>query len=198
MTLPTKAQVRQAKKPSNWDLGNDVLYTMCRENPKHKRANVVVAKIWLIGRAYAAAIERRKLKDVDQGDDFYVGKVVPSIINSEIDKWIAKAIRTERRDDILDAHSKTTDLFNDISGMNKRSLASKYLHFHAPHLFYIFDTRAVRGLAGISEARAVRGAGWDRQYRLLFDRCSTLTAAIQERHSIGMSPREIDRLLLSR
>jgi hypothetical protein len=28
------------------------------------------------------------------------------------------------------------------SGLNKRSLASKYLHFHVPELFYISDSRA--------------------------------------------------------
>lgn len=198
MTFPTKAQVRRAKNLSPWEIGNRVLYKMCEDHPRHRRPDDVIAKIWLIGRAYAAAIERRKTQDSNLGDVFYTNVVVPTIIASDIDRWIAKAMRSESRADILDAHFKTTNLFNAISGLGKRSLASKYLHFHAPHLFYILDQRARKGLAGITELRTVRGAGWDNQYRLLYDKCSALTVAIQERYSIKLSPRQVDNLLLSR
>ena len=43
---------------------------------------------------------------------------------------------------MVKVHYLTTKLFSKISGLNKRSLASKYLHFHVPELFYIFDSRA--------------------------------------------------------
>jgi len=42
-----------------WDFGNQVLYDMCRANPQHKEDRIIIGKIWLIGRSYAAAIERR-------------------------------------------------------------------------------------------------------------------------------------------
>lgn len=45
---------------SRWEYGNSVLYRMCEEEPEHKEIDVIVGKIWLIGRSYAAAIERRK------------------------------------------------------------------------------------------------------------------------------------------
>ena len=54
--------LEKAKAPSPWNVGNKVLYDLCRERPLHTDTQAVLAKIWLIGRAYAAAIERRKNK----------------------------------------------------------------------------------------------------------------------------------------
>lgn len=54
---------------SRWEYGNSVLYRMCEENPEDKQIDVIVGKIWLIGRSYATAIERRK-NAVVAGDDF--------------------------------------------------------------------------------------------------------------------------------
>ena len=52
--------VEQSKvKGPRWAFGNEVLYRMCRESPLHEDPDVVVGKVWLIGRSYAAAIERR-------------------------------------------------------------------------------------------------------------------------------------------
>ncbi|AJH77677.1 hypothetical protein [Heyndrickxia coagulans] len=45
---------------NGWSFGNEILYEMCRKNPDHNKADVIVGKIWLIGRSYAAAIENRK------------------------------------------------------------------------------------------------------------------------------------------
>ena len=60
-----------------WEFGNSILYRMCEENPLHNDADVIVGKIWLIGRSYAAAIERRRNADGYQGDDFYFDAVAP-------------------------------------------------------------------------------------------------------------------------
>ena len=53
-----------------WSFGNQILYDMCLKNPSHTNENVIIGKIWLIGRSYAAAIERIKEKSVPS-DDFY-------------------------------------------------------------------------------------------------------------------------------
>lgn len=50
--------VARAQKPTRWDIGNGVLYDLCRRFPRHENAEGVVAKVWLIGRAYSASIER--------------------------------------------------------------------------------------------------------------------------------------------
>ena len=131
--------------------GNSVLYRMCAEQPKHKSINIISSKIWIIGRAYAAAIERkatkRYKKSVKNGDDFCQKKVAPIVKNSEIDKWIKGVshihkVTSENLNGVLECHKKVTDLFRKAAGLNRRSLASKYLHFHAPNVFFIYDSRA--------------------------------------------------------
>jgi hypothetical protein len=43
---------------------------------------------------------------------------------------------------VCELHYELTNLFKEITGKYNRSLASKYLHFHLPNLFYIYDKRA--------------------------------------------------------
>jgi len=68
-----------------WNLGNDVLYQLCKKYPEHKTPEEIAAKIWLIGRAYAAAIERRKNKD-EENDAFYESTVLPIMQRSALDE----------------------------------------------------------------------------------------------------------------
>lgn len=134
---------------NEWDFGNKILYDLCSNYPDHKQAEVVIAKILFIGRIYAAAIERRKTKS-DINDNFYIDKVAPTLINSELDsKLNGLSNITLEEDKILDmliVHKYLSDLFNILTGLDKRSLSSKYLHFHKPLLFFIYDSRAVNGL----------------------------------------------------
>jgi hypothetical protein len=150
MTDRLESLVRKAIQQSPWDAGNKVLYDFCASNPRHEEVPVVLAKVWLIGRAYAAAIERRRNK-IDQNDDFYVNEVAPIIIESSIDTWISAAAHFKEPDSssqhaVLTAHANLTALFKQITNLEKRSLASKYLHFHLPKVVYIFDSRAVKGM----------------------------------------------------
>lgn len=52
-----------------WHIGDEVLYDMCRKYPAHDREDVIAAKAWLIGRAYAAAIERGAARDPGEARD---------------------------------------------------------------------------------------------------------------------------------
>lgn len=86
----SKADIQYALNPNPWDLGNDVLYRLCKEYPHHKTEQEIIAKIWLIGRSYAAAIERRKTKKRgESSDNFYECTVVECMKGSEIDKRLA-------------------------------------------------------------------------------------------------------------
>lgn len=132
-----------------WGFGNDVLYQMCANNPGHIVEDVILGKIWLIGRSYAAAIERRKRADSYSGDDFYHYAVAPKMlsIGPKLDELIGKLKKNKERiidhvPDILFTHKFLMDAFMEITGLEKRSLASKYLHFHCPDLFFIYDSRA--------------------------------------------------------
>ena len=195
--------IEQARSATPWDLGNQVLYDLCTKHPKHGDPGEVIAKVWLIGRSYAAAIERRRER-CDENDDFYVEKVAPAIILSDIDKWIDdvsahERIGTESKTSALYAHHRVTKLFYDISGLEKRSLASKYLHFHQPKLFFIYDTRAVealRKLTSIVGRTTKKSEPSDDEYRKLVEKCLRLQAFIQHEFRILLTPREIDKLLL--
>lgn len=45
-------------------------------------------------------------------------------------------------EEVSSTHKWLTNIFCEITDLEKRSLASKYLHFHYPHLFYIYDSRS--------------------------------------------------------
>src|SRR3989344_1985901 len=124
-----------------WDLGNAVIYKLCQEYPGHKTDEEILAKIWIIGRSYAAAIERRRINN-HINDDFYTHIVAPGIRNSSIDQRLNGLLVDGSFNNILTTHYWLTQLFRDMTGMDKRSLASKYLHFHFPDLFHIYDQRA--------------------------------------------------------
>jgi len=141
----TKQEIDEAlEKNRVWDLGNRALYDLCSSHPHHKTNEEIIAKVWLIGRAYSAAIERRKNKDLDSpGDFFYENKVAPAIKNSEIDDWFDLLKNYPTPENAIAIHFRLTKLFCDISKLEKRSLASKYLHFHFRKLF-LFMTRDLR------------------------------------------------------
>ena len=82
--LITKSDIEAARENSVWELGNRTLYDLCRNHPEHKKIAEIIAKVWLIGRSYAASIERRR--NADQfGDGFYEATVAPTIKESGID-----------------------------------------------------------------------------------------------------------------
>ena len=203
MPVDLAAAATRAILPSAWDKGNDVLYGMCTQHPFHTDVPAVIVKVWLIGRSYAAAIERRRNK-TGQNDDFYVQSVGPAIVGSGIDSWIASARRHEHVsrasiDVMLEVHGRTTKLFSEISGLAKRSIASKYLHFHVPKMFYIYDTRSLEALRSFSSvtgrASKTRGAN-DNEYRKFAEKCLILQEHVEVHHGVHLTPRHIDNLLL--
>lgn len=203
MPRPHRSQVSRAIQRTPWHLSNEVLYNLCQEYPFHFDTEVVLAKILLIGRVYAAAIERRRSKG-EQNDDFYISNVAPKIIKSPIDQWIDIARRVEPEsvealNVMIEVHGQTTKLFRDISGLDKRALASKYLHFHVPRLFFIYDTRAVEGIRTVGDivGRAKRYSGdADAEYRKFAEKCARLRRHCEAKFGLPMSPREVDNLLL--
>lgn len=134
-----------------WDKGNDFLYDLCKKYPYHKNIDEIIAKIWLIGRSYAAALERRK-ENKDSNDAFYVW-AADKIRCFGFDKKInslpkAEKLCNENISVICNAHLYITEKFYKITKLNKRSLASKYLHFHRS-IVPIYDLRAKQGITRI-------------------------------------------------
>lgn len=133
------------------------LYNLCAEYPLHKNPHEIQAKICLIGRAYSASIERRTNKNRTRGD-FYYDYVVPVVMKSDIDDRLEKLRRYSYPDvtnikEILSAHKYFEDLLGKVTERNNRSFVSKYLHFHLPNLFYLYDSCSEKALSSVITAK---------------------------------------------
>jgi len=191
---------RRAIGDSAWDLGNQTLYDLCREHPGHRREDEVLAKVWLIGRSYAASIERRRDGRDAQGDDFYREVVAPQSRRSGIDRWFQPltGLRIPSADVIVPVHARVTRLFTQISGLEKRSLASKYLHFHFPRVAYIYDERATRATRQVTPAQRLRSLPYDpcdETYARFFLRCEVFRNQLEQLLGCRITPRETDKVL---
>ncbi len=198
----TNEEVKKALANDDWDLGNQVLYELCSRHRFHKSQQEIIAKVWLIGRSYAAALERRKNKGSDSsGDLFYEDKVAPKIKESEIDRWLGSLKNSFSPEKAIEAHFKMTNLFREISELKKRSLASKYLHFHQPNLFFIYDSRAVNAIRQITPANekqlpSLSPTEQDGEYSKFYRRCLWLCDEVENIRGRKPTPREIDKILL--
>lgn len=193
---------------NEWSFGNDILYDMCRKDPEHRNTDVILGKIWIIGRAYAAAIERRKNSNItDTGDNYFYKIVAPQMLyaGEELDKRILKlkefdSINLDNLKEIIETHYFLTNVFSDISGLNKRSLASKYLHFHAPNVFYIYDSRAVQGARKYIMSDKTLVSKFekygDKDYINLVVKLFTFQEYVYNQHGLLLTPRSIDSFML--
>ena len=198
-----------SENSSLWEFGNEILYRMCREYPYHEREDVVIGKLWLIGRSYAAAIERRKNVNDYLGDEFYYDVVAPKML--EIGKELDCQLETLRKsngsivDDlglILVTHKYLMDAFHDITGLEKRSLASKYLHFHCHEKFYIYDNRARVSIRKMvkrpNKNRLLEIEDYDKEYGDFVCRMLELQEYLDEKLGVFDTPRKLDDFLLVR
>lgn len=117
---------------------------MCAKYPYHNDESEIIAKVWLIGRAYAASIERNKINK-NISDDFYSDIVAPKFKRG-FDQILLNIrnlpkLKEDNIKTILETHKKVVYFIYEITKDNKRSFASKYLHFHFPSLFFIYDSR---------------------------------------------------------
>lgn len=202
----TAKQIERCQKINEWNFANQVLYDLCSKNFKHDTTEKILAKTLLIGRAYAAAIERRKNKS-GINDDFYVDTVVPTFKKSKIDRVLLNLKKHEQISlntiqEIINAHNYLTQLLFGITNLEKRSFSSKYLHFHLPQLFFIYDTRAVAAMRLFvpklpKDLQAlVNKENTDKEYSTFFYKCYFLSQNIYEQFKICLTPRQLDNFLI--
>lgn len=181
------------------DFGNHVLYSMCQSNPLHTDPEVVKGKLSLIGRAYSATVERKA------GRNFDWKPLLDAIVSSELDQHIQRCKQVQRIDsnnlpEMLKTHKLLTDIFKKYTALQKRSLASKYLHFHAPQAFFIFDSIAVKNVQkNIKHLRIKTRAEpeHDEAYEIFCRRCLSYRDELEKKYSQTMvSPRYLDSTLL--
>ncbi len=208
----TKEAIEKYKKSNNqrWVFGNNVLYDLCKEHMEHNNDHIIVAKIWLIGRSYAAAIERRKNTD-DNANDFYYDVVAPKMKEKgkELDERIKtineydKTLDEDKIKYIIKTHAFLMNIFRGISGQNKRSLASKYLHFHCPDYFFIYDSRATSHIGTYATkdsnifnkvTKDMKEEDYDVEYCNYYLKSFQISKYAKECH-IDLSPRDIDNIV---
>lgn len=184
-----------------WDWANEVLYQMCLNAPKHTDINVTAGKLWLIGRAYSAQIERGAGGGAGTADSVYA-KVASAIANSQLDNWIdsvadVTTVDLTNLDRVLAVHYRFTALLRDHTRRRRRSFASKYLHFHNPNAFFIFDARA--------EAQVRAETGKQGRFQLpsshveadqIYASFTLRMIEYRNRQGHGLTPRKLDDRLL--
>ena len=189
-----------------WDFGNQVLYNLCKENFFHVETDKIIAKVWLIGRSYSAAIERRKNK-VAINDNFYEDTVAPAFSNSLIDSYLKtlknqEKLTIENLPMVLETHNYLTQLTASITELEKRSFCSKYLHFHLPNLFFIYDSRVVDSLRSFSSRipkimkPIMKNEKIDNEYAKFVCKCFELRNKLNEYYNIQLTMREFDNILI--
>ena len=205
--LPTKQQTNNALQKPSWDFGNQILYDLCRNNFNHDQDDVIIAKVLFIGRIYAAAVERRRNKQDVINDNFYIDIIAPTFRKSAIDNHLNelrkyKTITLDNIKEILKTHYYLTEILNKITALNKRSFASKYLHFHLPDLFYIYDSRAVEGIRSfvrrtpIYLEKIIKGVECDKEYAKFFCKCFNLKKQVEKQYDIKITNRQLDNMLV--
>lgn len=205
---PTRGVVSRAIDESmdQWSVSNGILYDVCRRHPRHVDAREITAKVLLVGRVYAASIERGRANASTVSSDQFYGELVPQqLMRSKLDDRL-EALRSVRRIDntaiepILETHGYLMGLFHELTGKEKRSLASKYLHFHLPELFFLYDSRAAAAMRLLLEGWRPRTNGnvaCDSTYASFFHSALELRRRVEDRFQKQLSPRHLDRILLA-
>jgi hypothetical protein len=179
--------------------GNVVLYKMCKEKPFHKNVDEVFSKLWIIGRSYSVAIERKA------GKSFKIEEVAESLINSRIDELINVIKKIDRPTEeniqlVLRTHKYFIDILSKKINVDKRSLASKYLHFHSPNSVFLYDSRAknsIRKKLRLIKRRFDISHQFDDEYESFSYRCIYYRDEILESKLGGfVTPRKLDMHLL--
>ncbi len=200
-----------------WKYANKVLYEMCSKSPKHEEKSVIAGKLLIIGRTYSAAFERRKTNDGRDTECFYT-EAIQLEKWKNVDRWLRlcdKAKLKGRKEllkEVILTHKKLVNLMsksmkvneNDDGGMDKTSLASKYLHFHRPDYFYIYDSRAKSAVGKCLEGRITEEdkcygdiKEYDNEYALFVSKVEKVNCYLEEkREKEKLSPREMDNFLL--
>ncbi len=187
--------------------GNKILYDMCSTYPEHIDSEVVSGKLWLIGRAYSASLERKKPPGKSTGDLYR--QVTKAIVESDIDKQIT-ALKEKRIQHLMSTDDETISQILHLHNsfirivirhveIGKRSLASKYLHFHIPELIYIYDSIAAGKLQAIYPRLRIKhkfSSQFDYTYTKFFFKMLKLRDELISQHELLLTPRQIDRLLL--
>ncbi len=182
--------------------GNYVLYRMCAEQPMHTNVQIVGDKIWIIGTSYACDV-RRGAGELNTKDENFLYKIARTICKESVDEWL-KSVRDINDQELtmaniehsLKCHKQVMSLLMDLTRLNRRSFVSKYLHFHVPNAFFIYDSTAHKKVWEETKGMTIsnkRPRGYDNVYADFCIRCLYYRDEVLKEK---ISPRAIDMKLL--
>lgn len=183
--------VTEALSLSILDPRSRALYDLCFIQRDHLRDEVVSDKLRMMMRLYA-----------EQGllpGGFSLEAASHALRRSCVDCWFSAVATAECLDTplILALHKRVMNLFPELQDTEARALASRYLHFHFPELFFIHDSRveAVALVLTRGEGGFLAMDEYDPVYGRYFASCLRLTALLEPLVGRRPSPRELDRVL---
>lgn len=207
MIFPTKRQIKLAVNDTVWDPLNEVIYRCCRKYPSHRTKQEILTKTMLIGRVYSVELERRKNATIHDNEDFFRSQVYRTFKNLKIDTEIPRlrnlgSLSEQNIWDVLSLHFRLVDGLYGLTAQSNRSFASKYLHFHLPKQFPIYDSRAAKkiGAFRISIDRGWRmqlaKSGFDKIYGEFAYRVLALQRRVNNEYGKRLTLRQLDKILL--
>lgn len=202
--------VQAREKAAIDQFGNSVLYDMCEKEPRHVDENVIKDKIWIIGRTYAASIER-------QGGGNAVHRRAARelmTVGAELDSRIAKLQGVDFGLDsiveVLSTHDLVIRRLQEASrkrlphtglavgdGAIFTSFAAKYLHFHGKRAFPIYDQHAERAVKRmVKEQPKSVSSSYDQTYEKFCRGVTAVMGELEDRFPPKLNLRELDILLV--
>lgn len=101
---------------------------------------------------------------------------------------------------VVVVHKRLMNLFTKMTDLEKRSLASKHLHFHRPDLFFIYDSRAkgvtAKATPSIRTIARIKSRQADHEYLTFVRRCQWIRDDVALRFNTLLTPRQLDKILL--
>jgi hypothetical protein len=188
----TREFITDALSQSVLDPKVRALYDLCFMYRNHQRDEIVADKLRLITRLYADSPNW-------PGKAFSAESAAHHLTCSKVDHWFGSLSTAEELDVslLLELHRRVMKLFHDITDEEARSLASKYLHFHFPELFFVYDTRIATALSLLmhGDCGFLALAEFDPAYGRFHACCRKLVDRITPMVGRHLSPRELDRVL---
>lgn len=191
MNLLTREFITDVLAQSILDPRTRALYELCFLHRHHFQDEIVTDKLRMIIRLCA----EHGLNVPDFSPEFAAHRLG----RSGVDRWFAGLTTAEHLDSTLvfELHKRVMEVFSDLPETQARSLASKYLHYHFPELFFLFDSRVEAAARALTDGDCgyFARAEHDPAYGRYFACCRKLTDRIAPMVGRHLSPRELDRVL---
>ena len=133
--------------------------------------------------------------------------MIPLFKDSELDRRLSKlknisSVTINDIEEILQTHKYLTGIIHKITDLDKRSFSSKYLHFHLPELFFMYDGRTVNSIRQFVRSvpsdlkNILQSESIDYEYAKYFCKCYYLKSNIENEYHQALKNRDLDNLLI--